>query len=263
MIVSCNPNKKKNVRTAKVEQTATEESIEQNVSDKIEKGKEKLSQDSMYMILHGANSLPDSIGNRLPKNAKDYFSQINFPYKFPKDFSIDYYCKKEIFQIEDLFIFKTKNGYRTCEYIALIDTFSFVEIIAQNCNEMENWIALYVLNEDYKIIHSGLLLNVGGEYMVKIDDKWTYMNEVSPLKFGNQNIKFSDLTDTLTYSNRQYRIYSDEVFEITYDSGKIEKDNGIRRLKMFTVDERGRVIKQCDSIVYKKEYYDMFWTKRE
>jgi hypothetical protein len=53
------------------------------------------------------------------------------------------------------------------------------------------------------------------------------------------------------------------VFEIIDDSGKSEKDIGIRRLKVFTVNERGKVAKMCDSVVYQKEYYDKFWAERE
>ena len=253
IFAGCQPNKKSNTRLIHVVQTTTEgKSIEHHITNEIiANKKDKLSQDSIYMILYGAYSLPDSIGNRLPANAKDYFLKVNFPYRLPKDLHIDYFCETEDFQIEDLFIFKTKNDHRTCEYIALIDTFPFIEIIARKCDEMENWIVLYVLNENYKIVASNLLLNTGGE-----------MDE-PPLKFDNKNIQFIDQTDTLTYSNRQYKIITDEIFEITDASGKSENDIGVRRLKLFTINEKGKIVEQRDSVIYKKEYYDLFWNRND
>lgn len=93
IIASCQPNKKSNVKIAHIEQTTT---MKDSVGLEIENQKEELSQDSIYMILNGAYSLPDSIGDRLPANAKEYFLHINFPYRLPKDLRIDYFCKKGI-----------------------------------------------------------------------------------------------------------------------------------------------------------------------
>ena len=118
IFAGCQPNKKSNVRFAHIEKVTMEGyPVEQHIGKKIENEKDKLSQDSVCMILYGAYSLPDSISNCLPANAKDYFLNVNFPYRFPKDLHIDYFCERKDFQIEDLFIFKTINNHMTCDYI--------------------------------------------------------------------------------------------------------------------------------------------------
>ena len=48
------------------------------------------------------------------------------------------------------------------EYIALIDTNKFSKIIVRQCIDMENWIILYTISGDYRIIDNELLMNIGG-----------------------------------------------------------------------------------------------------
>jgi hypothetical protein len=213
-------------------------------------GENELLQDFYSNILWSKNPLPDSIGDRLPANAKDYFSGINFPYKLLENLCIDWFCEKEKFRIEDFYIFKTKNDKPTCEYVALTNTSPFIEIVAQHCVDMENWILLYVLNENYKIIDSELLLGP----FVRIG----YLEEERLFEYNNQSIQFIDATDTLRYFNRQYQIFKDYIFMLTDNSGKEVRDIGKRRVISLTVNEQGKITKH-DSIIHKREYYDLYF----
>jgi hypothetical protein len=248
MIMSCQQNRKGNTNVVKYEQNSNEKLFFECDSDnETSNQKNESSWDLINKVLYSSYTIPDSIGNHLPKNAKDYFLNVNLPYRFPEDLHIDYFCKKENFQIEDFFIFKTKNNHSTCEYIAIIDTVPFIEIIARQCVDMENWIGLYILSEDYKIIDFEFLMIASG-------------SDLPELKFDNQSIQFLEGTDTLIYSSREYRIFTDEEFLITDDSGKSTKNIGLRRLKLFTINEKGEIIRR-DSIIHKREYYDMYWAR--
>jgi len=249
LIASCQPNRKNNAETASAEQIATAENIVvYNIDNEID---ELAWWKFAVKILDDVYSLPDSIGYRLPASARDYFLNVDFPYSFPDFLHIDYFNKRKQFQIEDFFIFKAKNGFQTCEYIALISTQPFIEIVARQCVDMENWIKLYVLNENYEVVDFALLLI---DFLGAID----YVS----LKFDNQNIRFFDRIDSLIYSNREYKIFSDELFDITDKFGNIKRDIGIRRLNIFTVNDEGKIVALRDSIIHKREYYDIYWEKQ-
>jgi hypothetical protein len=204
-----------------------------------------LSPDTLFKILYQEYNFPDSIYKNLPKNSTDFFATIDFPIKYPEKFSINYFCENERFRLEDFYVFKEINNINTCEYIALIDTTNFIELIARKCDEMENWISLYVLNKDYKVIDYKQLLNVGGEF------------DYSPIDFNDNIIRYITTVDTLKYFNNEYRIFTKEIFEISDKNGNNTKDIGLLNLTLIEVNEIGQ-ISWRDSLIFKSDYYDTF-----
>jgi hypothetical protein len=243
IFTSCQNNNKENPITVVNEIIVSHNEIKKNDNP-------ILSSDTIFKILYQEYNFPENIDEKITENPADFFDKIDFPFKYPKEFSIDYYCKKESFRLEDFYIFKKLNNVRTCEYISLIDTTNFIELIARKCDEMENWISLYVLNKDYKVIGYKQLLNVGGD------------SDYSPIDFKDKIVKYTTTVDTLNYLNNEYRIYTNEIFEISDSKGNNTKNIGLLILKIIKVNDKGNITWK-DSLIFKSEYYDTFKTKNK
>jgi len=206
---------------------------------------ESFPQDSFYSLLNGSYNFPDTIINNIPINSSNYFSSINFPYYFPQNLRLDYFCKKIPFKLSDFYIFNKKNNSMACEYIALIDTSNFSKIIAEQCVDMENWVILYTISKDYRIIDKELLMVVGGE----VDDV--------ALSFDNKTIEYSDYIDSLKFEDGIYTVSRSEIFTINQESGKSYEDIGYQTIKILKVNSNGIII-HSDSVSIKKDYISKY-----
>jgi hypothetical protein len=184
----------------------------------IESDSFETSLDSLNALRYGYFKYPDKFEKRLPDNALTYFESLDYPYYLLKTFTIDYSCKRKSFNLEDFFIFKKINNYSSCEYIALTDTSYFIEIVGQQCVDMENWISLYVFNKKYKIVDFELLI--------------------------------ISSCDSLVYSNRTYYAYRCERIVTTDSHGnEIEKIDS-HKVKILKVAQNGKISSR-DSLIFR------------
>ncbi len=201
----------------------------------------KLIKNSYYELISGSYDFGEDFKKKLPSNAKEYFVSLDFPYYLNKSLMLNYYSKRLPFKLEDFFIFNSLNSYSGCEYIALIDTSDFIEVIAQQCKDMEMWVSLYVFDNSYNILDSELLLLSGGG----LDEE--------PEEYNNYKIeKLGDL-DSLEYRHKRYIVKLNEVYIITDSLGNKKEEVGYQKNKVLTVSKKGR-IQVKDSLMIKKEY---------
>lgn len=201
----------------------------------------KLIEESYWDLLSGRYEFDEDYKAKLPNLSSDYFTNLDFPIHLKDSFSIDYYCSRLKFGFKDFFVFNKLNEYSICEYAALTDTSGFVQIIAQQCTDMEMWLRLFVIDGNYKIIDSELLMLSGGG----LDE--------DPEQFGLIKVaKYSDF-DSLTYYKKKYILKLNEVYSLIDANGSESKEIGYRKIKILTVDNNG-LIQQKDSLIEKKDY---------
>lgn len=211
------------------------------LSDETKIDTAKLIEESYWDLLSGSYEFEEDYKAQIPNLPSDYFSNIDFPINQKDSFSIDYYCDRLKFGLKDFYIFNKLNDYTICEYVALTDTSGFVQIIAQQCTDMEMWLRLFVIDSDYKITDSELLMLSGGG----LDE--------DPEQFGSIKVaKYSDF-DTLTYYNGKYILKLNEVYSIFDSNGSESKEIGYRKIKILSIDNNGQ-IKHKDSLIEKKDY---------
>ncbi len=247
-MISCNNSRKSRAETENWNLLSSQPVDKDNdnfeeefLSNETEIDTAKLIEESYWDLLSGRYEFEEDYKEKLPNFSSDYFSNIDFPIYLKDSFSIDYYCDRLKFGFKDFYIFNKLNEYTICEYAALTDTSGFVQIIAQQCTEMEMWLKLFVIDSNYKITDSKLLMLSGGG----LDE--------DPEQFGSIKVaKYSDF-DTLTYYNRKYILKLNEVYSIFDSNGLESKEIGYRKIKILSVDNNG-LIQQKDSLIEKKDY---------
>ena len=247
-LISCNNSGKSSAEIKKENQLSSQpvDKVYDNyekklVSNETKIDTAKLIAESYWDLLSGRYEFEEDYRAKLPNLSSIYFASIEFPIYLKDSFSIDYYCDRLKFGFKDFYIFNKINEYTICEYAALTDTSGFVQIIAQQCTDMEMWLRLFVIDSKYKITDSELLMLSGGG----LDE--------DPEQFGSIKVaKYSDF-DTLTYYNRKYILKLNEVYSIFDSTGSESKEIGYRKIKILSVDNNG-LIQQKDSLIEKKDY---------
>lgn len=206
---------------------------------------EKLLQDSFYSLLNGKYNFSESTKSSIPSSSSEYFSSTKYPYYFPKTLIIDYFCPSKSFKLSDYYIFNRKNNSFSCEYIALIDTNNYSQVIAKQCVEMENWIVLYIISKDFKIIDKESLLNTGGN----VDDV--------ALVYDNKKIEYEDFIDSLKYENGTYWVSRSELYSIEQETGNVSTEIGFQQVKVLQVNSNGEIIRS-KKVTIEKEYIDKY-----
>jgi len=203
-------------------------------------------QDSMYALYQGSFRFTDKIKDNLTTNPFDYFKNINFLYFLVDSFIIEPSCKEIPFKLTDYYIFNKLNKSSGCAYIALVDTFKYIKIIGRQCVDMENWIVLYVFDNNYKIIKSELLVNFGGG---DVDDK--------PLVYKGNIIKFIGCSDSLRYKKGIYKIYRSDWYSIKDSNGKKMDEIGHQSVKIMSINPDG-VTEKYDSVTINKDFVGLY-----
>jgi hypothetical protein len=218
--------------------------VDDSVASNAKSAGYKTKMDSTYALIDGTFAFPSDIENSLPANSNDYFKAIRFPYSFPEQLAIDFFCEKIPFSIKDSFVFNKKNESAACELIALIDTVNYSKVIARRCAPMEGWITLYVFNKDYKILSSAMLINSGGELLGGTID------------FENGKVTYIGSTDSLKYSRGIFNVIHQEVYQLTDNvTGKVSKEIGYQQIKTLLVSEDGKVIQKY-TVTTNKRYVE-------
>ncbi len=202
----------------------------------------KTKMDSTYALIHGNFPFPTSIEDELPLSSADYFTNIQFPYRFPNKLAINFFCKMNEFKLKDYFIFNKKNNTSSCEYVALIDTTGYSKVIARKCIEMEGWITLFVFDKNYKILSSELLLISGGDW------------PGGDIDYEGKKVTYKDGTDSLVYSQKVYRVIHSEIYRLTdIKNGTTTEELGYQSVKKVMVNPDGKIV-ATDSISLDKKY---------